>query len=408
VSRPFVAASLARNAHASLLGGPAAPCISASPWLRFGNLPMRNDMDDATTLSRRPLAHVARRLARRLLLDRQAEFWLGEVDPTWSFGGLRARVTEVVAETRDVKTFVLRPNRAWRGHRAGQHTAIEVEIDGVRVRRCYSISSAPGELPAITVKRLPGGRVSGWLHDHVQPGSVLGLAPAAGDFVLPVPLPPRLLMLGGGSGLTPLMSMLRDLAAHGTLADVVLVQCARSAADALFGGELEHLAARHRGLRVIRCLGDGAPGPGRLDEDLLRRLVPDLAERETFLCGPPALMERIERLWASVGASDRLHRERFTLATPAAPIADDGQAYTVTLSGTRRRFTARPGTLLEELERAGERPRFGCRMGICHGCRCRKVRGSVENLLTGAISSEPDEDIQPCISVARSDVELGL
>src|SRR6266540_3888865 len=139
--------------------------------------------------------HLARRLARRLQLDRQANFWLSELDPTWSLGEIRARVVAVVADTPNAKTFVLRPNGAWRGHRAGQHTTVEVEIDGVRVRRCYSLSSAPADaLPAITVKRARGGRVSGWLHDHLRPGDVVRVSPAAGDFVLPEPVPRKHLM----------------------------------------------------------------------------------------------------------------------------------------------------------------------------------------------------------------------
>ena len=365
-------------------------------------------MSDAATISHGHLRRIAGCLARRLLLDRQAEFWLGELDPTWSLGGIRARVTAVIAAAPDVKTFVLAPGRAWHGHRAGQHTAIEVEIDGVRVRRCYSISSAPGELPAITVKRVPGGRVSGWLHDHVQPGFVLGLAPAAGDFVLPQPTPPKLLMLSGGSGITPIMSMLRDLAGHGAIADVVLVHCARSAEAVIFARLLRELRARHPGLRVISFLGDGAGGPGRFDEEKLQTLVPDFTQRETFLCGPPSLMERVERLWANVGAGHRLHLERFTSPRPCSQVTTGREALTVTLSGSGRTFSARSGTLLEQLERAGERPQFGCRMGICQTCRCRKLSGCVENLLTGAVSSEPDEDIQPCISLARSDVELCL
>ncbi|HET9599345.1 MAG TPA: ferredoxin reductase [Anaeromyxobacteraceae bacterium] len=356
-----------------------------------------------------PARRIASSLARRLLLDRQARFWLRELDPTWSLEEIRARVVAVIAETPDVKTFVLRPNRAWRGHLAGQYTTVEVEIDGSRVRRCYSISSAPGDaLLTITVKRLPGGRVSGWLHDRVKPGDVLGLAAAAGDFVLLRPTPAKLLMLGGGSGITPMMAMLRDLAARRAMPDVVLVHHARSAGDVIFSAQLHELAARHRGLRVILCLSDGASEPGRFDEEQLLRLVPDLADRETFLCGPPSLMRRVERLWARVGASHRLHSERFTSPDARAPVASSERAVTVTLTHSGRSFAASSGTLLEQLEREGERPSFGCRMGICRTCRCRKLAGTVENVVTGAVSSEPDEDIQPCISVARSDVELGL
>jgi len=366
-------------------------------------------VNGAAAIVHHPVRRIASSLARRLLLDRQARFWLRELEPTWSIGEIRARVVAVIAETPDVKTFVLRPNRAWRGHLAGQYTTVEVEIDGARFRRCYSIASAPGDaLLAITVKQLPGGRVSGWLHGHVRPGSVLGLAAAAGDFVLPRPMPAKLLMVSGGSGITPIMSMLRDLAAQRAVPDVVLVHHARSAEDVIFSAQLHEMAGRHRGLRVLRCLGDGASGPGRFDEERLSTLVPDLAERETFLCGPPSLMKRVERLWAYVGAGHRLHSERFAPPVARAPVASRELAVTVTLSRSGRSFAASSGTLLEQLERAGERPSFGCRMGLCRTCRCRKLTGSVENVLTGAVSSEPDEDIQPCISVARSDVELGL
>lgn len=351
---------------------------------------------------------IAARLARPLSLDRQADFWLTEMNATWSLAEVRARVVQVVEETADTRTFVLRPNAHWRGHLAGQHTEVEVEIDGVRARRCYSISSGPADaLPAITVKRAQGGRVSGWLHDHVRRGDVLRLAPAAGDFVLPDPLPRSLLLLGGGSGVTPLRSILRDLSARGAVHDVVFLHHARSRSEVIFGRELAALASRHRGLRLVVCLSDAASGPGRFDEAQLRRLVPDFAERETFLCGPPGLMERVDALWAQAGASRRLHRERF-VATPA-PAPRAGGPVRVTLTRSRRSFvTSGSGTLLEQLERAGERPRSGCRMGICQTCRCRKRSGIVENLLTGAASGEPEQDIQPCISLPRSDVEVCL
>lgn len=353
------------------------------------------------------LNHLVDRVARTLSLDRQAEFWLGEVDAAWSLAEVRGRVERVIDETADTKTFVLRPNRNWRCHRAGQHTSVEAELDGVLVPRCYSISSAPADpLPAITVKRAPGGRVSGWLHDHVRPGHVLRLGLATGDFVLPEPPPRALLLLGGGSGLTPLMSMLRDLAGRGAVHDVVLAHHARTRDDVIFRRELEVVASRHAGLRVLLCLTDRSSGHGRFDEAQLRRLVPDFADRETFLCGPPGLMERVDRLWAEVGASGRLHHERFT---SAPPVARGGAPVRITLTRSRRSFVARgAGTLLEQLERAGERPRFGCRMGVCGTCKVTKRSGTVEDLRTRRCSTGPDEIIQPCVSVARSEVEVCL
>ena len=348
-------------------------------------------------------------VARRFFLDRQLAVWrvaLGrEVRP----GLTRARVVRVVAETPDVKTFVLAPAAGWRRHRAGQYAAVEVEVDGVRVRRCYSLASAPSARRlAITVKRVPGGRASGWLHNRVRAGDVLHLGPADGDFVLPEPAPRRLLLLSGGSGITPVMSILRDLAARRAIRDVVFVHHARSRADVAFRAELETLAARHGGLRVVLHLDDDPAGPPGFDEARLARVVPDFAARATFLCGPAAMMARAEAAWLAAGASANLRRERFTAPAPP-PIADGGATVQVRLARAGRTVAAGgPGTLLEQLERAGERPAHGCRIGICRSCVCRKQRGAVLDLRTGAVSSEPDQDIQLCVSVPRSDLELDL
>jgi ferredoxin-NADP reductase len=345
---------------------------------------------------------LLRTASRRLFLDRQTAFWLEQLRPTWSLHEIRARVVEVIDETPDARTFVLRPNRHWTGHRAGQHTTVEVEIDGIRHRRCYSISSAPSDPRlAFTVKRVAGGRVSPRLHDHVRPGHVLRLGPAAGDFVLdPTEAGAPLLLLAGGSGITPLMSILRDLVGRGEVRDVVFVVHARRDDDVIFGPELRAIAAGHPGLRLLVHVGD-------FDEARLARLVPDFAARTTLQCGPAGLMDRVDRMWAAAGATARLRREQF--AAPPLTVPAPGRPVAVRLTSSARTVAAAgAGTLLDQLERAGERPPYGCRMGICQTCKCRKRSGVVENLRTGAISSDPDEDIQLCISRARSDLELAL
>jgi ferredoxin-NADP reductase len=340
---------------------------------------------------------------RRLFLREGAELWMHELDPTWSLTEIRARVVEVVRETADVKTFILRPNRRWHGHRAGQYTTIEVEINGVRIRRCYSISSAPADSRlAITVKRVPGGRMSSWLHDHLGAGDVIGLGAAAGDFVLPDHEPAQLLLISGGSGITPVMSILRDLAARDAIRDLTFVHYARSRADVIFRAELDALARRHHGLRLVLQIADEG---GRFEEADLARRVPDFAERATYLCGPPGLMARVEQLWDQAGAA--LRRERFALSTVES--STDSRLVQLRLARSHRAIAVTTAcTLLEQLERAGERPASGCRIGICHSCKRRKHRGAVRNLVNGAISSEPDEDIQLCISVPCSDIELDL
>lgn len=334
---------------------------------------------------------------QKLAIDHHLEYWLGELDPTWSVRDLRARVLEVRDETHDVKTFVLRANRRWKGHRAGQFVGVDVELDGMRVRRCYSIASAPGGRTfSITVKR--AGRVSSWLHANARPGAVLPLAAADGAFVLPSPTPAKLLLLSGGSGITPVMSILRDLVHRDAPADVVFLHGARSEADVIFATELTMLARRHAWLRLVVVHAPVTP-------QLLRVEVPDYAARTTFLCGPQPMLDALEPAWS--GIEDRLTIERFaiTMAPPAVPRA----RVRLTMATSEAKFDiANDASLLDEIERAGHRPKSGCRMGICRSCVCRKKTGVVENVVTGVVSGAPDEDIQLCVSRARTDLTLSL
>ncbi|MDR3418222.1 MAG: FAD-binding oxidoreductase [Nevskia sp.] len=331
---------------------------------------------------------------------------LGAINPMWSLNDIRARVVEVILETHDTRTFVLAPNRRWPGFQAGQHVALEVEIDGVRHHRTYSLSAAPGgRRLALTVKHQPGGRVSSWLHQRVRIGDVLKLSAPAGDFVLPEPLPSRLLMLGAGSGVTPLMSMLRTLRARNYGGEIVFLHSCRQPADAIFGSELKALAAAWPALRLVMHYSQEQ---GRLDRTALQRLLPaDLSGCHGLLCGPHGFMDLVNAWWHERGAPGALQQESFSGPVLHA-VAPAGASSEVRCVRSERVFTAAGQPLLVEAESAGLRPKHGCRIGICHSCQCRKLSGTVENLLTGAVSSAPDETIQLCISAARSDLTLDL
>ncbi|MCU0676366.1 MAG: iron-sulfur cluster-binding domain-containing protein [Myxococcota bacterium] len=361
-----------------------------------------------STIERRlsaTLRDARRTAARRFFVDRQTGLWRSEL--AWL--GVRsrdhARVTAVLEETPDTRTLVLEPPRGWVPHRPGQWTRVEIELAGVRTSRCYSLSSAPHDPELrITVKRVANGRVSGRLHT-LRVGDALRISPAEGQFVLPTH-PVRLLLLSGGSGITPMRSMWRALL-QSDAADVVIVHHARTRADVIFAAELEALATR-RGFRVVVRLDDehARPGEGGFDVGALRTAVPDLEEREVFVCGPPAMMRRVEAM-----GLPRLHVERF--AAMPRPAADpDATEVLVTLGGHAspggRTIAARTdGALLDQLEAAGERPASGCRMGLCRTCSCLKRSGTVRHAISGAISDAPDEIIQLCVSVPCTDVELG-
>lgn len=369
-----------------------------------------------STIERRlsaTLRDARRTAAHRFFVDRQTGLWRSEL--AWL--GVRsrdhARITAVLDETPDTRTLVLEPPRGWVPHRPGQWTRVEIELAGVRTSRCYSLSSAPHDPELrITVKRVPNGRVSGRLHT-LRVGDALRISPAEGQFVLPTQ-PARLLLLSGGSGITPMRAMWRALL-ESDPADVVIVHHARTRADVIFGAELEELAKR-RGFRVVVRLDDehARNGEGGFDEDALRAAVPDLfagsaadlEEREVFACGPPAMMQRVEAM-----GLPRLHVERFA-APPRLAWEPDATEVLVTLGGraspSGRTLPARTdGTLLDQLEAAGERPASGCRMGLCRTCSCLKRSGTVRHAISGAVSDAPDEIIQLCVSVPCTDVELG-
>lgn len=333
---------------------------------------------------------------------------LAQLRPTWSLGRIRARLVRVDDETPDTKTFVLRPNRRWPGCRAGQHVGIAVDVDGVRHGRRYSITSAPDERDvAITVKRQPGGIVSGWLHDHARPGLVVTLAPPDGDFVLPSPLPTRILLLSAGSGITPVMAMLRTLTRRSARTEIAFVHVTRDDAQTMFGDELRAIAAR---MPALALHVHASARAGRFDAATLARLVPDWAERPTWLCGPASFMATFRAHWRAAGRAARLHTESFGLdvGTLSGLNAPDAPA-DVRCARSERSFTTDGTTsLLVAAERGGLRPRYGCRMGICHSCSVVKRTGTVEDLRTGAVSSEPGERIQLCVSRARGACTLEL
>ena len=330
---------------------------------------------------------------------------LSWIDPALAVATTKARVVEIIDETADTKTFVLAPNRHWNGHVAGQHVQVQVEIAGVRTQRTYTVSSAPrdGNL-AITVKRQ--GKVSTHLHERLKVGDVLTLGAATGEFVLPRVLPQKILMISAGSGITPVMSMLRELAARQYDGHIEFVHACRRPEDAIFGAELTRLAAFMPNLKLRF---HHSATSGRLTAQQIAKGVPDYAARLALLCGPDGFMQDVREFWAAQGLADSLRCEHFNGAMLLRRAASPGAQVQVACAKSEQMFdSAGISTLLDEAEGAGLKPKHGCRIGVCHSCKCKKVSGTVENLLTGQISSEPNEMIQLCVSAARSDVTLDL
>ena len=322
---------------------------------------------------------------------------------------LRGRVESVHPETADAATLVIRPGADWRGHVPGQYVRVGIDVDGVRCWRAYSLTHGPrrdGRI-SITVKAVPDGFVSPFLVRHTKPGTLVHLEPAAGEFVLPVTGPRKLLFVTAGSGITPVIGMLRNLypsTDSGVLRlprsapyDIVVLHVAPSEPDSIFLGDLRKLEAAG----AIRLVARYDDQHGVLDLADLDKLVPDLAERTTFACGPGGLLDAISTHHEDRGLP--LYTEQFKVSTV---VAGEGGAVTFEKAGkTVECDGARP--ILEQAEEAGVLMPSGCRMGICYTCVLPLREGAVRDLRTGelttAIDGETDRGgvaIQTCINAA--------
>ncbi|KUY71618.1 3-ketosteroid-9-alpha-hydroxylase [Burkholderia cepacia] len=301
----------------------------------------------------------------------------------------RLTVAEVIAESDDACSFVFDVPAALRdafAYRPGQFLTLNVPCADAAVARCYSLSSAPGidAAPKITVKRVRDGRASNWLCDRVQAGDTLEVLPPAGVFT-PRALDGDLLLFAGGSGITPVLSILKSALVHGR-GMLTLIYANRDERSVIFRDELQQLAQRHPGrVRVIHWLDSvqGIPQQRHLEE-----LARPFSRQETFICGPALFMENALAAMLGLGLPRaRVHVERFAslpdapaqaAATAAASSPGDGAAIETVLDGDAFAFDSAPGeTLLDAMLRAGVPAPNSCRMGQCGACMCRIERGEV-------------------------------
>ncbi|MEV0470779.1 hybrid-cluster NAD(P)-dependent oxidoreductase [Streptomyces prunicolor] len=303
--------------------------------------------------------------------------------------------------THDVSTFVFEyaEPRLFR-HDPGQFLTLALDIDGRPVQRCYTISSSPTRpfLLSITVKRIPGGLVSNWLHDHLEPGDTVLAHGPLGEFSTARHPAPKYLFLSGGVGVTPSMSMTRTLYDLADPADVVFVHSARTPADIVFRHELDLIAATAPNIRIVHiCEEDRPYAPwgghrGRLTIETLRQIAPDFREREVFTCGPAPYMAAVRRMLSDAGLDmDHYHEESFTFETPTGQ-ADTSPAV-ATDSGFKVEFTRSGRTiecdtdtsLLAAASRAGLSLPASCAQGMCGTCKTTLLSGSVDMQHNGGI-----------------------
>ena len=320
----------------------------------------------------------------------------------------------------------------------GQFITVQLEIDGQPINRCYTISSPPTRphLIAITVKRVIAGPVSNWLHDNVRPGTRVTVLAPLGQFTLSGPLAPKYLFLSAGSGITPVMSMTRTLVDLGSDADILFVHAARTPADIIFRRELEAIAAVTPNIRVVHiCEGDYPSERwmglrGRLTTAALQAIAPDLADRITYTCGPPAYMAAVRRVLGECGydmtnyheesfdfdrlpvvqqlAADPLHQADAENQLPAGAEAETA-TFSVEFVRSGRTITCAPEQfVLDAALAAGLRPPSSCSQGMCGTCKTVMLDGAVDMQHNGGIRPKEvaQNKILICCSKPLSDLRI--
>jgi ferredoxin-NADP reductase len=352
-----------------------------------------------------PLARVALRVVESFTSPLRPDDYLELINPLWSTRELRGRIERVRPETRDAVTVFITPGFRWPGHVPGQYVRIGVDIEGKRHWRAYSLSSDdahPEGQITITVKRVDSGVVSPFITRRAAAGSIVTLGEVEGGFTLADRPPAKLLFVTAGSGITPVMAMLSWLERSGGMPDIVHLHSARTAEEAIFATELEEMVGRHARYRLTqRATSSG----GRILPEHLDELCPDWRQRETYACGPGAMLEALRRHYEQAESSTRLHMESFEHMLAGEVVGAGG---VVTLCKSRLQADCDGATpILLAGERAGAVLPFGCRMGICHTCVGMLREGQVRDLRTGAITKAGTE-IRTCVNAAEGPVAIEL
>lgn len=351
---------------------------------------------------------------------------------TWSNGRHLVRCVRIIRETADVCTFTFSLGQpVLFFFKPGQFVTLELEIAGQRVMRSYTISSSPS-IPysfSITVKRVPGGEVSNWLHDNLQSGDQIAVHGPVGQFnCLDYPAE-KVLLLSGGVGITPVMSMARWWFDTDTDVDIAFVHSARTPGDVIYRHELDYMSSRIGNFQLHLVCEHHDVGQvwggyrGRVDINMLQLIAPDFLEREVFCCGPEPYMKAIRTLLEQAGFDMRQYHEESFDATPARDVrqaevhADEAQqAELVELEMVRVNFAdsgqsvevALGCNLNEAAAEAGINIPKACGIGICGACRVRIIDGRSSMAHNGGISAEEIEQgyVLSCCTQVDGDLQV--
>jgi len=349
---------------------------------------------------------VLQQLIKPLVSAKAVDFWASELGSTWTWQRPMARIVDRWVEGKNTVTLLLKPNRHFQGFNAGQHINVTVDVKGARLTRSYSLSDKPHKNGYLSITVKKEGQVSRHLCEQAQIGDVLELGQAFGAMALPESAPA--LLLAAGSGITPMMSLIRQAAANQFPQAVTLVYWAKTRADFCFAAELKGLADKNAAFTVYFALTEEQANAanelqGRIGKALLADFVAE--PFHVLACGGAGFIANARQVLADNVVS--FQAEAFS--TPVTDAAAAVGVVRVELANSGKVLELNSGaSLLDALEAQGIYPPSGCRMGICHTCSCTKLSGATQDIQSAELSTEPGAAVRLCTSRAHSDLVLAL
>ena len=349
----------------------------------------------------------SKRVLAQFISPAQYDFWAGQLGSTRAWKRCFARVLSRFEEADNTITLRLAPNKNFGGFAAGQHANLTAVIEGCRVTRSYSFSSIPNTHGWVefTVRREPAGLMSSWLFDHAHPGTVLELDSSFGDMTAATFGEEPLIFLAAGSGITPLMSLLREQAEQGMPRPITLVYWARTTNLLCFHSDINAIAGSFKNLTVHTVITSEAAGQ-HISGAQLRALGVDISGSQVLACGGNEFVEQARKYTAT--AAHSFQAEAFT-PPPRMEGGESAQRFTIELLASGRSVeVSNQQTLLEAFEQQGVAVSAGCRMGICNTCSCTKAGGITQNIDAKAGDVDANSQIRLCVTRAASNLQLAI
>ncbi len=357
----------------------------------------------------------------------QRRFEREKSEASWN-GFRKFRIVEKVAETSDIISFHLAPHdgKPLPPFLPGQYVTFQLNVAGQPrpVVRCYSLSERPGvpDRYRVTIKRVPGGIGSNHFHDTLKVGDIVDMKAPAGGFCLDLQRRAPVVLVGGGVGLTPLLSMLNAITATDSEREVWLFFGVRNGSEHLMRDHLRSVAEKHPNLHLHVCYSQPSPEDlavaphafqhtGRVSVDLLKHELPE-RPFEYYLCGPPAMMNGLVADLKTWGVPEnRVFNEAFGASTVRAPALQTNSTTTLALkiqfgrSGKTCAWNAETGSLLDFALKNGVAIDSGCRAGNCGTCLIAIKSGEVTHLREPGVTVEKGSCLA-CISVPKTALVL--